>query len=697
MSTNTPATLPLITMHNTIASTTLNATTTTTSQTVNAKTVQRTTNSSGKRRKRRSMCSELEARKYNRAVTTTASTIAEELAARTAAARKTANHTDLATLTPSDYQHAIIPATTTTAMPALSTATPAATQTATRLATTATASRTATTTPPPPRLTAASTPTPTATSATIIRQHHCHRRATVAATTTTTTPISPRPRAPSLGFNLSTAFAAALLHTSVVVAAAASTHAQPHHGITAKHLTPQSQAVLDSGMLSQLDPNATSTLLGIASATVAAVTSTANGSLPEEAGVDGVKGVDGAGAKGGDWFDVVCLVLKASLMLFIIIAAIFGNLLVIISVMRVRKLRIITNYFVVSLAMADIMVAMMAMTFNFSVQVTGRWNFGPFVCDLWNSLDVYFSTASILHLCCISVDRYYAIVKPLKYPISMTKRVVFIMILNTWISPALLSFLPIFIGWYTTDEHKNFVKNHPDRCEFIVNKLYCVISSSISFWIPCTIMIFTYLAIFREANRQEKQMMARHGNAMLMHRHSVDTRGGGGASNNTGEALSGSGSSKTLTLHEVEQDHTPTKDKHLIKMKREHKAARTLGIIMGTFILCWLPFFLWYTITTLCDSVAPDIVVAILFWIGYFNSTLNPLIYAYFNRDFREAFRNTLQCLFCNWWRDRGLPLDIDIRRSSLRYDTRAKSVYSENYLSVSQPPRRTSQLVESL
>jgi len=94
----------------------------------------------------------------------------------------------------------------------------------------------------------------------------------------------------------------------------------------------------------------------------------------------------------------------------------------------------------------------------------------------------------------------------------------------------------------------------------------------------------------------------------------------------------------------------------------------------------------------------PDIWVSILFWIGYFNSTLNPLIYAYFNRDFREAFRNTLLCLFCNWWKDRHMPLDIDIRRSSLRYDQRAKSVYSESYLNSTTPShRRQSQLPDNL
>lgn len=376
-----------------------------------------------------------------------------------------------------------------------------------------------------------------------------------------------------------------------------------------------------------------------------------------------------------EWTDVFFLFLRASIMGTIIVASIFGNLLVIVSVMRHRKLRVITNYFVVSLAFADMLVAMFAMTFNMSVQIFDRWLFGYFMCDVWNSLDVYFSTASILHLCCISVDRYYAIVKPLKYPISMTKRVVAIMILNTWVSPAIISFVPIFVGWYTTDKNQEFRNLHPDSCEFKVNKLYAVISSSISFWIPCTIMIFTYFAIFREANRQEKELYNRHGTALLLHQN-----------NTNGDMLSNSGgSSKTLTLHEINQDlhHTPTKERSIIKMKREHKAARTLGIIMGTFILCWLPFFLWYISTSLCDQCGcPEIVVTIVFWIGYFNSTLNPLIYAYFNREFREAFKNTLQCAFCSLCRRPPSDLDTyDVRRPSLRYDDRTRSIYSETYL----------------
>lgn len=358
--------------------------------------------------------------------------------------------------------------------------------------------------------------------------------------------------------------------------------------------------------------------------------------------------------------------LKATMMVSIIVVSILGNLLIIVAVMRHRKLRVITNYYVISLAFADMLIAVFVMTFNFSVQYFDRWIFGYFMCDFWNSIDVYLSTVSILHLCCISVDRYYAIVKPLKYNIHMTKKVVAMMITATWTCPSLLM-VPIYQGWYTTEYNQIFREKNPDTCEFVVNKPYSVISSSISFWIPCATMICMYSAIFKEANRQEKEMYNRHGTALLLHQN-----------NSNGDMLSNS--SKTLTLHEMNQE-TPTKDRNISKMKREHKAARTLGIIMGTFIICWLPFFVWYVSVSLCTTCkCPHFVVTLVFWFGYFNSTLNPLIYAYFNRDFREAFKNTLQCAFCSLCRRPPSDLDrFDIRRRS--YDDRTRSIYSETYL----------------
>ncbi|KAH8382084.1 hypothetical protein KR009_001747 [Drosophila setifemur] len=308
---------------------------------------------------------------------------------------------------------------------------------------------------------------------------------------------------------------------------------------------------------------------------------------------------------------------------FIILAAILGNMLVIVSVMRHRKLRIITNYFVVSLAVADMLVALCAMTFNASVMISGKWMFGSVMCDMWNSFDVYFSTASIMHLCCISVDRYYAIVQPLDYPLIMTQRRVFIMLLMVWLSPALLSFLPICTGWYTTAENYKYLKSNPHICEFKVNKAYAIVSSSMSFWIPGIVMLSMYYRIYQEADRQERLVYRSKVAALLLEKH-----------------LQISQIPKPRPSIQVEQSTITT-------MRRERKAARTLGIIMSAFLICWLPFFLWYIVSTLCDScITPRLLVGILFWIGYFNSALNPIIYAYFNRDFRAAFKKTLKSLF---------------------------------------------------
>uniref|UniRef100_A0A6V7LRG2 G-protein coupled receptors family 1 profile domain-containing protein n=1 Tax=Bracon brevicornis TaxID=1563983 RepID=A0A6V7LRG2_9HYME len=156
------------------------------------------------------------------------------------------------------------------------------------------------------------------------------------------------------------------------------------------------------------------------------------------------------------------LIVKGSLMILIIVTALLGNALVIASVRRHRKLRVPTNRYVVSLAAADLLVAMCAMTFNATVELTGGWVFGRFMCNVWNSLDVYFSTASILHLCCISVDRYYAIVKPLEYPRIMRNIVVTGMLASAWLLPAFISFIPIFMGWYTTAEHLEYLEENSE-------------------------------------------------------------------------------------------------------------------------------------------------------------------------------------------------------------------------------------------
>ncbi|XP_046409203.1 octopamine receptor beta-1R-like [Ischnura elegans] len=225
--------------------------------------------------------------------------------------------------------------------------------------------------------------------------------------------------------------------------------------------------------------------------------------LPEDPGSDPDGGADSLFE---GWESFLGVVLKSTAMGFIIVAALLGNLLVIVSVVRHRKLRVITNYFVVSLALADMLVAIWAMGFNASVELTGRWLFGPLMCDVWNSLDVYFSTASILHLCCISVDRYYAIVRPLEYPLCMTRRTVVLMLAVVWASPAAVSFVPIFLGWYTTEEAAKFRDQRPDVCKFEVNRAYAVLSSSVSFWLPGVIMLCMYYRIYVEADRQERML-----------------------------------------------------------------------------------------------------------------------------------------------------------------------------------------------
>jgi len=82
----------------------------------------------------------------------------------------------------------------------------------------------------------------------------------------------------------------------------------------------------------------------------------------------------------------------------------------------------------------------------------------------------------------------------------------------------------------------------------------------------------------------------------------------------------------------------------LRRLNREKKAAKTVGVIVGCFVLCWAPFFTVYVLGVFCAGCTPQIAFAIFFWLGYCNSAINPFVYALCSKDFRFAFRRLLRC-----------------------------------------------------
>lgn len=84
------------------------------------------------------------------------------------------------------------------------------------------------------------------------------------------------------------------------------------------------------------------------------------------------------------------------------------------------------------------------------------------------------------------------------------------------------------------------------------------------------------------------------------------------------------------------------------KFRMETKAAKTLAIIVGGFIVCWLPFFTIYLYRGFCDGCVNDLLFSVLFWLGYCNSAVNPLVYALFSKDFRLAFKRIIWKCFCS-------------------------------------------------
>ncbi|XP_041717228.2 D(3) dopamine receptor [Coregonus clupeaformis] len=424
----------------------------------------------------------------------------------------------------------------------------------------------------------------------------------------------------------------------------------------------------------------------------------------------------------------------AMLYSLLILAIVFGNVLVCLAVVRERSLQTTTNYLVVSLAVADLLVASLVMPWAVYLEVVGgAWLFSRMYCNIFVTLDVMMCTASILNLCAISIDRYTAVVMPVLYNTTHSSRKrVSVMIVTVWILAFAVS-CPLLFGFNTSDD--------PTVCS-ISNPDFVIYSSVVSFYLPFIVTLLVYVRIYvflrkrrkRIAFRQARSGKVQPGSALpsaetclqeetpkekrdlspiRIKVESVEPavppkarllsgclrrkRTRTGPVGNTllppvdiQNYCSISHASCGRTKHEqdrAEEEEELAKEEAHIPMRRscevkelsnghirtalrpaprffqslagqqqqqhgirsmqnrEKKATQMLAIVLGVFLICWLPFFVTHILNTHCRTcrIPPELYSAFT-WLGYVNSALNPVIYTTFNIEFRRAFIKILSC-----------------------------------------------------
>ncbi|XP_010986975.3 trace amine-associated receptor 8 [Camelus dromedarius] len=284
------------------------------------------------------------------------------------------------------------------------------------------------------------------------------------------------------------------------------------------------------------------------------------------------------------------------------LVAVFGNLLVMTSVLHFKQLHSPTNFLIASLACADFLVGVTVMPFSLVRSVESCWYFGARFCALHSCCDVAFCYSSVFHLCFISIDRYIAVTDPLVYPTKFTVSVSGICIGLSWVLPIAYSGAVFYTG-VSDDGMEELVSalSCIGGCQIVVNQQWVLIDFLL-FFIPTLVMIILYSKIFLIAKQQAVKI------------------------ENTGSKAESSSESYKARV-----------------ARRERKAAKILGVTVVAFMIAWLP----YTMDTLIDAymgfTTPAYIYEICCWGAYYNSAMNPLIYALFYPWFRKAIEVILR------------------------------------------------------
>ncbi|NXO08029.1 ACM2 protein, partial [Oriolus oriolus] len=198
--------------------------------------------------------------------------------------------------------------------------------------------------------------------------------------------------------------------------------------------------------------------------------------------------------------EVVFIVLVAGSLSLV---TIIGNILVMVSIKVNRHLQTVNNYFLFSLACADLIIGIFSMNLYTLYTVIGYWPLGPVVCDLWLALDYVVSNASVMNLLIISFDRYFCVTKPLTYPVKRTTKMAGMMIAAAWVlsfilwAPAIL-FWQFIVGGRTVPDGDCYI-------QFFSNPAVTFGTAIAAFYLPVIIMTVLYWQISRASKSRIKK------------------------------------------------------------------------------------------------------------------------------------------------------------------------------------------------
>ncbi|CDQ94957.1 unnamed protein product [Oncorhynchus mykiss] len=336
----------------------------------------------------------------------------------------------------------------------------------------------------------------------------------------------------------------------------------------------------------------------------------------------------------------------------IILVTIVGNVLVVVAVFTSRALRAPQNLFLVSLASADILVATLVIPFSLANEIMGYWYFGSTWCAFYLALDVLFCTSSIVHLCAISLDRYWSVTKAVSYNRKRTPRRIKCMITVVWVISAVISFPPLLMTKH--DEHECLLNNET---------WYILSSCLVSFFAPGLIMILVYCKIYKVAKQRASTVRkfevespsspSLGGHMRKGELDDIDLEESCVADSKPNNCLFSKrvkscrvswASNRNAKLSQEQKIRQMSLSKTKLAQMREKRFTFVLAVVMGVFVLCWFPFFFTYSLHAICRDCCPipDALFNLFFWIGYCNSSVNPIIYTIFNRDFRRSFKKII-------------------------------------------------------